>query len=63
MLLEDDSREERGLETVSGSVADDRPEAAQRRPAMRLLVVRKPIEIALNVERCPKVADQASLGR
>ena len=59
--LEDDGGEQRRLETVRAPLADDAPEAAQRGPAARFLVVGQRVEVALDGARRPQPRDQAPL--
>src|SRR5262245_7354127 len=60
VLLEDDRGKERSLEAMSAAVAYDAAETAQRGTSVRLLVVRQPIEIALDSERRAQRGDQPS---
>ena len=48
VLFEDDRRKQRRLEAMGAAVLHHAPEAAQRRAASRLVVVRQAVQIALN---------------
>jgi hypothetical protein len=61
VLLEDDGGEERRLEAMRAAVPDDSAEAPQGCATVRLLVVRQPVEIALNIQRRPQPRNQPSL--
>jgi len=58
VLLERRRGEQRGLQAVRAAVADDAAEAALRRAAVRLFVVRKTVQELLNGERRPETRDE-----
>ena len=61
VLFHHDRGEERRLEAVRRSFADDTAEAAKGGASVRFLVIRKMIEVALHEMRRPQSRNQPSL--
>jgi hypothetical protein len=63
VLFEHARGKEGRLETMGRAVTDDPAEAAERRPAVGLLVVRQSIQVSLHIERSPQARDEPPLLR
>jgi len=57
VVLEDDGGKERGLEAVRAAVFENAAETSQRRPSVRLVVVRELVQIPLDLRRGVETSD------
>src|SRR5215467_8655715 len=61
VVFQHDSREQHSLETVRAPMMDDAAEAPQRRASVRLGVVWKIVEVALNRKRRAQIRHEPAL--